>query len=72
MRRFLTALFQVLLLLLIELRDRAYMLLLVAIGAGLVARDIRPGVEWGVGMVVFGGLSLVLRTDRAKKEGSGR
>lgn len=68
MRRFLTTLLQVLLLLLTELRDRAYMLLLVSIGAGMVMRELRPGIEWGVGFVVFGGLSLVLRMDRKREE----
>lgn len=49
------------LILLSQLRDRAYMVLLVSLGSGLIAHDFRPGAAWGVGMVVFGGLSLILR-----------
>jgi hypothetical protein len=53
--------FSLLLILLSQLRDRAYMVLLISLGSGLIAHDFRPGAAWGVGMVVFGGLSLILR-----------
>lgn len=56
------------LILLSQLRDRAYMVLLISLGSGLIARDFRPGAAWGVGMVVFGGLSLILRQRDQREE----
>lgn len=62
------------LLLLSQLRDRAWMILLISIGTGLLTQAIREGIgwtsthlEWGMGMVVFGGLTLMVRS---KVEGS--
>lgn len=51
-----------------ELRDQAYLVLLIAAGVGLITREILPGAEWGAGMVVFGGLSLTLRRRGGERE----
>lgn len=54
---------RLLLIFLLQFRDRAYMVLLVSVGVSVVARNLKPSPSfaWGCGMVVFGALSLVLR-----------
>lgn len=66
-RRPLQAVAAGILLLLGELRAQAFMVVLVAVGAGFVVDDFRPGSAWGTGLMVFGGLSLLLRA-RNKEE----
>lgn len=59
--RILRGLLRALLLFLSELRDQAYLVLLIAVGVGLIVRELLPGAAWGAGMVVFGTLTLFLR-----------
>lgn len=69
--RYLKALGSLLLLLLLELRSLATAVLCVSIGCAMIARVVYPGIEWGVGLSVFGGLSLILRP-KDKPAGGGR
>lgn len=55
------ALLRVLLVLLLQVRDRAFMVLLVSIGAGLSAEHLNPGLGLGIALIAFGSLSLILR-----------
>jgi hypothetical protein len=50
-----------------ELRDLGYTVLLVSVGVGMIVNDFRPGSAWGAGMVVFGALSLLLRSKVAEE-----
>lgn len=56
------------LILLSQLQDRAWMILLISLGCGMITQAIREGIgwrstglEWGIGIAVFGALTLALR-----------
>jgi hypothetical protein len=59
----LVSLGRLLLFVVVQLRERAAMALLVSCGAGLIALHPSPcpSLAWGVGMVIFGSLSLAFR-----------
>lgn len=56
-----SALLRVLIVLLLQIRDRAFMALLISTGAGLTAEHINHGLGVGISLITFGSLSLILR-----------
>lgn len=56
-----SALLHVLVVLLLQIRERAFMALLISTGAGLTAERIHPGLGLGISLITFGSLSLILR-----------